>query len=225
MNTLKEGSENVNRDYADRGKSDGSLAITLGILNAVANDASVSQRSVAKELGIALGLANAYVKRCIKKGWIKVQQVPANRYAYYLTPRGFSEKSRLTAEYLSQGFQFFRIARKELSEIFGSCEQKGHHRVSLHGLSDLTEIALMVARESDVTIVAIYDDATRSSDFCGTPIVRTFPEPSSIDAVIVTDFGDLDSICDEIADKFPGDRIFAPKLLRTVWQSDPDNEV
>ena len=45
------------------------------------------------------------------KGLVKMSQVPLNRYAYYLTPQGFAEKSRLTAEYLSVSFNFFRRAR------------------------------------------------------------------------------------------------------------------
>ena len=92
--------------------------ITLSVLNVVEKNSHVTQRDVAKDIGIALGLTNAYLKRCIKKGLIKVQQVPANRYAYFLTPKGFSEKSRLTAEYLSQGLKFFRAARMQLMEIF-----------------------------------------------------------------------------------------------------------
>ena len=42
---------------------------------------------------MALGLTNAYLKRCIRKGFIKVTQIPANRYAYYLTPRGLQKKA------------------------------------------------------------------------------------------------------------------------------------
>ena len=88
---------------------EGDSEITLGVLNAVEENSRVTQRDVAKYIGIALGLTNAYLKRCIRKGLIKVQQVPANRYSYYLTPKGFAEKSRLTGEYLAQGFQFFHI--------------------------------------------------------------------------------------------------------------------
>jgi len=75
--------------------------ITLGMLNAVEENSVLTQRSLARELGIALGLANAYLKRCVTKGYIKVTHVPAKRYAYYLTPKGFAEKSRLTARYLA----------------------------------------------------------------------------------------------------------------------------
>ena len=75
-------------------------AIVLGVLDAVERNPSATQRSVARELGIALGLVNAYLNRCLSKGLIKIGQVPPRRYAYYLTPRGMSEKSRLTATYL-----------------------------------------------------------------------------------------------------------------------------
>ena len=72
--------------------------ITLGLLNAVDESSSVTQRAVAKELGIALGLVNTYLKRCVKKGLIKVSQVPANRYAYYLTPKGKLFDQKLAKE-------------------------------------------------------------------------------------------------------------------------------
>src|SRR6187549_1606185 len=78
--------------------------ITLGLLTAIEENSAVTQRSVASDLGIALGLANSYLKRCVRKGLVKVAQVPSRRYAYFLTPQGFAEKSRLTAEYLSHSF-------------------------------------------------------------------------------------------------------------------------
>ena len=60
-------------------RADDEARITLGLLDAVGTNSSVTQRLVAGELGIALGLANAYLKRCVRKGLIKVQHVPANR--------------------------------------------------------------------------------------------------------------------------------------------------
>ena len=56
---------------------DDEAEITLGLLNAVEENSAHTQRSMASELGIALGLANAYLKRCARKGLIKVQQIPA----------------------------------------------------------------------------------------------------------------------------------------------------
>ena len=47
---------------------DNEAKITLGLLNMVHDNEHASQRSMADGLGIALGLANAYLKRCVKKG-------------------------------------------------------------------------------------------------------------------------------------------------------------
>src|SRR5829696_7987799 len=91
--------------------------ILLGLLESVERDGAQSQRRIAEELGIALGLVNAYLKRCVKKGLVKVSEAPARRYAYYLTPQGFAEKSRLTVDYLSSSFSFFRRARSDCSHI------------------------------------------------------------------------------------------------------------
>src|SRR5487761_2401135 len=61
--------------------------IVRDLLTSVEHDGERSQRRIAAELGIALGLVNAYLKRCAKKGLVKVHDAPARRYAYYLTPR------------------------------------------------------------------------------------------------------------------------------------------
>src|SRR5580765_2856373 len=104
-------------DRAVSGDREEEERIVLNLLNSV-DDGAQSQRRIAEELGIALGLVNAYLKRCVKKGLVKVSEAPARRYAYYLTPRGFAEKSRLTVEYLGFSFSFFRQARAECAEIF-----------------------------------------------------------------------------------------------------------
>ena len=78
--------------------------ITMEMLHAVDREESLSQRGLAAKLNIALGLTNSYLKRCVRMGLIKVRKIPPNRYAYYLTPKGFGEKSRLTANYLLRSF-------------------------------------------------------------------------------------------------------------------------
>ena len=94
--------------------------LTLEILEAIEESSDVTQRHLARRLGVALGLANSYLKRCVRKGLIKVQQAPANRYLYYLTPKGFAEKSRLTAEYLRVSLSFYRRASDSLAAIFSA---------------------------------------------------------------------------------------------------------
>src|SRR5690242_18429128 len=92
-------------------------AIVVRLLSAIERDSGLTQRRLSQELGIALGLANTYLKRCVRKGLVKMGQVPMRRYAYYLTPKGFAEKSRLTAEYLTVSLDFFRRARRECTAL------------------------------------------------------------------------------------------------------------
>ena len=81
-------------------------SIPLNVLSALTEDDKVTQRSLSSKLGIALGLINAYMKRAMDKGLVKIKHAPKNRYLYYLTPKGFTEKAKLTAEYLKYSLAF-----------------------------------------------------------------------------------------------------------------------
>ena len=127
--------------------------IMLGLLECVERQSAPSQRHLAAELGIAVGLVNAYLKRCIRKGLLKAKQAPARRYAYYLTPQGLTEKSRLTVEYLSHSLSFFRRARIDCADVLAEAHARGWQRIVLAGASDVAEIAIICALEKHVKIV------------------------------------------------------------------------
>ena len=188
--------------------------IMLGLLESVERDGGQSQRHIASELGIALGLVNAYLKRCIKKGLVKVSEAPARRYAYYLTPQGFAEKSRLTVDYLSYSFSFFRQARADCAEVFETAKANGYKRIVVAGVSDLAEIARICAIESGVEIVAIVDGNASVPTFVGVPVTADFKDVSGqYDAVVVTDLRNARAAFD-LAVTFAGvNRVLAPKLL------------
>src|ERR1700693_1806485 len=159
--------------------------IMLGLLESVERDGAQSQRKLASDLGIALGLVNAYLKRCVKKGLLKIGQAPARRYAYYLTPHGFAEKSRLTVEYLSNSFSFFRRAREDCSSVLKTAHARGWKRLVLLGVSGLAEIATICALEQGVTIVAVVDAKATGERFVGTPVVTSMEAvPGGFDALI-----------------------------------------
>lgn len=187
--------------------------ITLGLLNAIKNESGLTQRSLASDLGIALGLANAYLKRCVKKGFVKVQQIPSNRFAYYLTPQGFAEKSRLTAEYLSQSFNFFRIARRQCSDIFAACAENRLTNVALWGASDLAEIVILCASEYPVELSAVIEPGRAGESFHGLPVVGDYSELSGLDAIIITELNHPQSIYEKAISAFPRVKVFAPDIL------------
>lgn len=188
--------------------------IVLDLLNSVEADGSRSQRHIASELGIALGLVNAYLKRCVKKGLVKVGQAPARRYAYYLTPQGFAEKSRLTVDYLSSSFSFFRRAKADCAQVFESAKSRGFRKLVLAGQSDLAEVAILCGVESGVTIVALVDNRSDVSRFAGLPVVTSFEQVGeAFDAVVVTDVRRARETFDGMLAVFGRERVLAPALL------------
>lgn len=189
------------------------LKITIDLLNAVEADSGITQRSMARELGVALGLANAYLKRCVRKGLVKVQEAPANRYAYYLTPKGFAEKSRLTAQYLSMSFNFYRRARTECSDLFQACETLRWRRMALAGTGDLGEIATLCASDTEVELAGFFDPNAEMARFAGFPVARDLGELGSVDAVMVTSLTNPQAIFDSLAGQIAPDRVVAPALL------------
>lgn len=171
----------------------GDPEIVLGLLTSIECDSRVTQRKLASDLGIALGLANAYMRRCVRKGFVKMTQAPLNRYVYYLTPQGFAEKSRLTAEYLAAAFDFFRRARSDCAILLRQCSACGWRRVALYGASDLAEIALLSASEIGVEIVCVVDARFVGRRCAGVPVVVDLAaayataETNGLDGVILTD--------------------------------------
>jgi DNA-binding MarR family transcriptional regulator len=188
--------------------------IVLGLLSSVETDGARSQRRIAAELGIALGLVNAYLKRCVKKGLVKVGDAPARRYAYYLTPQGFAEKSRLTVQYLSDSFSFFRKAKGDCLRIFEEASAQGFKRLVLAGKSDLAEIAILCGVEAGATIVAIVDPRSESSRFVGVEVVNAYSDVGGgFDAIIVTDVARAHASHELAAQTVGSDRVLVPALL------------
>lgn len=196
--------------------------ITLGVLTAVESNAAVTQRVLAKQLGIALGLANTYFRKCVKKGLIKVQLAPANRYAYYLTPMGFAEKSRLTAFYLSQSFHFFRVARTESADLIQTCSTRNWRRIVLYGASDFAEIMTLCARDFPIELVGIVDEKIGALSYAALPVRPSIADFPDVDAIIVCELNEPQDAFDAARTQFKLNRVLAPRFLNVSLDIHPD---
>ncbi len=195
---------------------DADNSILLHLLNAVEQESKVTQRGLASELGIALGMANSYLKRCVRKGLIKVRQAPANLYRYYLTPKGFTEKARLTGEYMSASFTFFRRAKDQCADEVNRLAAEGKLRIGLAGVSELAEVSALCGLESTVTLIGIVDCDSRLTRFAGLPVVDDFKaldEIDTIDAILITDVRQTHDIFQEAIAHYGADRVRVPSLL------------
>jgi DNA-binding MarR family transcriptional regulator len=144
---------------------------------------------LARDLGIALGIANATLKRCVEKGLIKVRQAPARRYAYYLTPSGFAEKSKLTGLYLTNSLRFFIHAQSECASLLQNCASRGWRKLVLAGSGELLEIVRLCARDQHIELIAVIDEQISARKVSGLSVVKTLDEipVAAYDAVLVID--------------------------------------
>jgi DNA-binding MarR family transcriptional regulator len=190
------------------------------LLHSVDENAGVSQRQLSGELGIALGSVNWYLKRCISKGLIKMSQAPLKRYMYYLTPQGFEEKSRLTAQYLKWSLDFFRLGRGEADRLLTLCADKGLTSVYLAGDGDFAEIFILSASKSSLEIKAVFDPSSSGGQRLQVPIGQVIPPEAS---VILTDLSNPKAMYETlIAAHIRPDHIFVPSLLSFAPPAPPE---
>ena len=81
----------------------------------------VSQRTLAKELGISLGSINFCFQALVDKGWVKMQSFSQSKhkmgYVYLLTPAGLAEKSVLTARFLKRKLEEYETLYAEIEQL------------------------------------------------------------------------------------------------------------
>ena len=92
----------------------------LNILRKIKSNPNFSQRDLAKELGFSLGKLNYCIKALHLKGLIKMKNFKKNpkkiNYLYVLTPKGLSEKTKLTINFMQRTMIEYDQLKKELEE-------------------------------------------------------------------------------------------------------------
>lgn len=212
---------------ADKSGEIGSDAATMvTLLAAVDGSEQHTQRTLASQLGMALGLANALLRRCVSKGLIKIQAAPARRYAYYLTPKGFAEKSRLVAEYLTVSLNFFRQARSQYEDAFQAVLARGMTKVAIAGNGELAEIALLSASSAGITVAAVIAPGRNTERFHGRPVVGDLNAAIAMGAevVVIADSLAPQRVYDQFVAILGPDRLIVPRLLHVSLQSDRKRE-
>ena len=159
----------------------------LFVLQEIEQNPILTQRSLSQKLGVALGLTNLYLKRLVRKGYIKLTTIPKNRIRYLLTPRGIKEKSRLTYEYLQFSLTYYRDVRLRLNHTLACLDQLGIKRIVIYGVGELAEFAYLSLQESNLTLVGFVTEEPADSFLsfpCGSlEILKEW----NFDAILISD--------------------------------------
>jgi DNA-binding MarR family transcriptional regulator len=138
---------------------------SLQLLDEISKGEPLSQRDLSKKLNLALGLVNSYLKNLVSKGYITIKTIPAKRYNYYLTPKGFSEKTRLTYQLLQDYTNIYKTARRDFWKLFHELSLKGIKDVVFAGVDEVTDIAYLSLQEFDIELKGVFDDLNEGNLF------------------------------------------------------------
>ncbi len=195
---------------------------THQILTTIGQGRPITQRALARELGVALGLTNLLVRRIVKKGWVKVTHVQANRVAYLLTPAGIAEKVHLTRAYFDNTIHLYTETRSRIKDSLQrlslewppEAPSAGEKRIVFYGAGEVAEIGYVTLQETDLKLVGVVDDRPRQL-FFGMPVHR--PETLQagrlngevFDRVVVMSFGKAEHICTRLeSNSFPSEQVY-----------------
>ena len=117
-----------------------------------------TQRQIASTTGLSLGLVNATVKDLVRRGLIKVRQIPRRRLLYYLTPRGFAEKSTLLLNVLRTVQNDYHQIRSQLRVQAMELKERKIEEIVLKGDPFLLEIGCICCLEIGLKVRALYTD-------------------------------------------------------------------
>ena len=131
----------------------------LQALEAIAENAGITQRTLASKLGMALGLTNIYLRRLVRKGYVKCVNVQSNRLRYLLTPTGIAEKTRLTYEFMEYSLFLYGQVRTHLRAVLEPHLRENRRRVAVYGTGEAAELAYLSITELGLALVAVFDGA------------------------------------------------------------------
>jgi len=172
----------------------------LEVLEAVALDGTITQRNLSSKLGIALGLTNMYLRRLVRKGYIKCVNLQSNRILYLVTPIGIAEKTRLTYEFMQYSLHLYGEVRRHLRDVLRPLVNAGRDRIAIYGTGEAAELAYLSLKELASEPVAVLGD-NGEQEFLGMRVMNVRDLPSvDCDRVIVATLDNPDSMVETLVD-------------------------
>ncbi|MGB5326264.1 MAG: MarR family EPS-associated transcriptional regulator [Pseudomonadales bacterium] len=95
--------------------------ISYKLFKLIEQNPDISQRELAREMGVSLGKANYCLKSLRDKGWLKVRNFKNSNnkiaYAYVLTPKGVVEKAKLSSSFLQRKASEYEMLKGEIEKL------------------------------------------------------------------------------------------------------------
>jgi DNA-binding MarR family transcriptional regulator len=152
------------------------------LLEAIENNSDATQASLAAQLGVAVGSVNWYLKRLVRKGYVKVTHLQRRKLRYFVTPQGLALKARLTSQYLEASLRVYRELRQAARDALAEVKASGYEAVHLDGEDEPAEIFRLTCLEQGVKVISASADGVPMVCVQGASFVVQWPEEQDLDA-------------------------------------------
>ena len=129
------------------------------ILEQLEDNPNVTQTDLAVKLDVAVGTVNWYVKRLIRKGYVKSSRLQRRRMSYLVTPKGIAEKTRLAVEYIQVSMNMYRGIRQSATKLLLQLQDAGYQEVCIEGDGDLADVVRLTCLEQNIVVETRSDKA------------------------------------------------------------------
>ena len=124
------------------------------LLSEIAQDSMVTQAKLSKRLGIAVGSVNWYIKRLIKRGYVKVSHLDRTRLKYDLTSEGMSVFTERAMQYAKDSLTIYKKFRNMAKGIVVELKKKGVSQAYLEGNDEIMDIMRLTCLEAGIALDA-----------------------------------------------------------------------
>lgn len=133
------------------------------LLNEIEQNPMVTQASLSRRLGIAVGSVNWYIKRLIHRGWVKVSRLDRTRLQYDLTSEGMTVFTQRAMSYARDSLKVYSSLRGKAKSLVFDLKQQGIKSVYLDGDDEIMDILRLTCIESGILVLDAPNDVILKS--------------------------------------------------------------
>jgi DNA-binding MarR family transcriptional regulator len=147
------------------------------LLEAIEENPDTTQANLAAQLGVAVGSVNWYMKRLVRKGYVKVTRLQRRKLKYFLTPQGLALKAHLTSQYIKASLRVYSELRQAARETCLQVKEAGYEALYLEADGEAAEIFRLTCLELGVRVLPLSENGTPTVSVEGIRFVVGWPEP------------------------------------------------
>ncbi len=126
------------------------VSVLQSIANTLENEPHASQRTLAKDAGMSLGMMNAILGRFVERGWIMLTNVNLRKLSYAVTPEGFSKLFTRSRQFAKRTFEIANVCHQTLYDAVKNAKSEGKKKVILYGKSYIKFMIAYVCSQLEV---------------------------------------------------------------------------